>query len=113
MQHKQIARHAAYKVWCNSDWLLYIEIVVASLFTMLLPCAHDVRLSLDDQADWQNVFMMLPHLPNTHCSPVHSRTQEKREEGIMPETIVTVDTYLEGFQNTLTIPPWGAVVSLG
>jgi hypothetical protein len=31
----------------------------------------------------------------------------------MPEIIVTVDTYLEGFQNTLTIPPWGAVVSLG
>ena len=53
MQHKQIARHAGYKVWCNSDWLLYIEIVVTSLFTMLLPCAHDVRLSLNERTNWQ------------------------------------------------------------
>ena len=53
MQHKQIARHAGYKVWCNSDWLLYIEIIVASLFTMLLPCARDVRLSLNERTDWQ------------------------------------------------------------
>ena len=64
----------------------------------------------------RQVFMMLPHLSHTHCGLVHSRTQEKKEEGtsqIMPETTVTVDTHLEGFQNTLTIPPWGAVVSLG
>jgi hypothetical protein len=61
----------------------------------------------------RHVFIMLPHLPSTQAGLVGSRTQEKKEEGIMPETNVRVDAYLEGFQNTLTIPPWGAVVSLG
>ena len=46
--------------------------------------------------------MMLPYLPDTQAGLVGSRTQEKKEEGIMPETNVRVDTYLEGFQNTLT-----------
>ena len=53
MQHKQIARLAGYKVWCNSDWLLYIEIVVSSFFKTLLPFARDVTLSLNECTDWQ------------------------------------------------------------
>ena len=57
--------------------------------------------------------MMLPDLPHTQAGLVPSQTKEEHTSQIMPETIVRVDTYLEGFQNTLTIPPWGAVVSLG
>ena len=57
-----------------------------------------------------HVFMMLPDLPHTQAGLDHS---QRRHVTDYARENCNSRYVFRGFQNTLTIPPWGAVVSLG
>ena len=86
--------------------LLYNEIVVSSFFVTLLPCAHDVTLSLNERTDWQTCLHHVAKFVTQTLwpSPFLNIGKKGRRHVTDYERDNCNSRYVfRGFQNTLTL----------